>query len=70
MPSMTTTDGRAAEHRALLRTIPMDLLEQEIYRRGRIVCVASRCRYGDRLPPGYPPLADDDVPFDGKDTRS
>ena len=23
----------------------------------------------DRLPPGYPPWADDDLPFDGQDTR-
>jgi hypothetical protein len=54
-------------HRRLLRTIAMDLIEQEVYRRGRIVCVATRCRFGDRLPPGYPPLGDLDegaLPFE------
>ena len=68
----STTDAAAVarivadQQRAALRTIPMDLIEQEVYRRGRIVCVASACRFGDRLPTGYPPRAEDDeaLPFE------
>ncbi len=58
----------ADSHRALLKIMAWDLVVQEVERRGWRVCVASSCRY-DRLPDGYPPYADDDLPFDGEDRR-
>lgn len=66
-PDLAAWMTNAAVARAALRSIAMDLIEQEVYRRGRIVCVATRCRFGDRLPPGYPPWADLDegaLPFE------
>ncbi len=58
-------------HRQLLRTVDWDLIVQECARRGHQVCLHQICRFStDRPPSGYPPLGDDDLPFDaGKDTR-
>ena len=62
----------ADTHRALLRTMDWALILSEVERRGPQVCLHTICRFSTyRLPPGYPPLADADVPFDAlEDTRS
>ena len=70
------THSSAAEladtHRALLRTLPWDLILSEVERRGHQVCLHTVCKFSvDRLPAGYPPWGDEDLPFDAlEDTRS
>jgi hypothetical protein len=58
------------QQRAMLRTVSLDLLVQECARRGHQVCLHTICRLAvDRLPPGYPPLADDDITFNAEADR-
>lgn len=57
----------AAIARAALTFISLDLIVQECARRGHQVCLHTICRLRrDALPVGYPPLADDDLPFNAE----
>lgn len=53
--------------RAALTFVSLDLIVQECARRGHQVCLHTICRLRrDALPVGYPPLADDDLPFNAE----
>jgi hypothetical protein len=79
VPSVTTTSddlARAATaiRRAQLADMDDSTLLAECERRGWTIYwdrPSGRMRIGaaDVLPAGYPPLADEDVPFDGSDRR-
>jgi hypothetical protein len=72
--SVATTGATLTDmQRDFLRGIHFDLLIQEVERRGHQVCLHTICRFSrDRLPTGWPPLADEEgLPFDAsEDTRS
>ena len=58
---------RAPVARAALQAIHFDLLVQEVERRGWRVCMNSACGVG--VPVVFPPMGDEDLPFDGSDQR-
>jgi hypothetical protein len=66
--SIATADVTLTDmQRDFLRAISFDLLIQEVERRGHQVCLHQICRFSrDRLPTGWPPLADGDLPFDAE----
>jgi hypothetical protein len=58
--------------RAQLADMPWDAIEAWLMEQGYVIVGRDwhRAVMRDRLPPGYPPPTDDDLPFDGEDRRT
>lgn len=75
------TSENTAIHHAQLTDMPLAAIVEYLRQRGyavvpsapdlptRMVLCDNVRRIYDRSPPGYPPMGDDDVPFDGEDKR-